>query len=244
MEEQYGSDAGLNDKMKNKGDEEGAILTVNSLTDEMPFPKEEEKLRRPGKYRLFEADLEGIPSAMGQGKSKSAADSPQTVESSRPSQPLSELNNPLVKWNRVLSKDSDMEREDTASSGRVQGGQTGPLSHGIDLEMGDARSSDRVHSERSSVDPLAHEDTCQRLATMVDPLLSVNVQGAFSLVAYKSSYNSSSAKVVLLYLLVFLFVLGFLSALGGKLFRSSKMAVTGLVAAALAFLMTMILIVI
>lgn len=125
---------------------------------------------------------------------------------------------------------------------RVRRGQTHSSSHVLhrDIEEG-THSSDGIPSELRSVDP--HEDTWQRLAAMVDPLLGLTFQGAFSLVGYRSSDNSSPTKVVLLYLLVFVYVFGFLSALAGKWFRCYKMGGMALLAAALGFLMTMALVV-
>ncbi|XP_056165421.1 uncharacterized protein LOC130137662 [Syzygium oleosum] len=92
-----------------------------------------------------------------------------------------------------------------------------------------------------SLDQTRHVHGFSRLAILGDPLFDVNVQGAFALGAFKTSNASSPAKDVLLYLLVFVYAFGFLSALGGKGFRSSKLGAIGSVAATLGFLMTMAL---
>lgn len=172
----------------------------------------------------------------------------------------------------VPSKHSDVKTGGTNSSGRVHGGPALALwgdssSQGFarDIEIESTHSSAQVQGELAlvlygdsssydyardteiegthpSVDPHPHEDTWQRSPAMIDPMFSVIVQGAGSLVAYQKS-GSSPAKDFLLYVLVFVYVVAFLAALGDKLSSRSIMRVIALVAAALAFLMTMTLVV-
>lgn len=169
----------------------------------------------------------------------------------------------------VPSKHSYVKTGGTNSSGRVHGGpalalwgKSSPQGFARDIEMESMHSSGQVQGELASVhsssydyardteiesvDPL--EDTWQRSAwqrsaAMIDPMFSVIVQGAGSLLAYQKSDGSSPAKDFLLYVLVFVYVVAFLAALGDKLSSRSIMRVIALVAAALAFLMTMTLVV-
>lgn len=175
----------------------------------------------------------------------SASDSPPTVKSSSRSQLLMELHekeqqNPLFghssdgdhgEPNRVLNSGEPFETGGTRTSGGVQGdSSSNNFAHeDTDIEMGSAHNADRV---RGRLTP----------AILGDPLFEVIIQGAFSLMGYKKSNGASPAKDLVLYLLVFVYVLGFLSALGGKLFRNSTMGGIAMVAAALGFLMTMALV--
>lgn len=144
----------------------------------------------------------------------------------------------------------------TSSSDQVQDGQAAELqidSFGSANENGDrgtggTLSSDHLPTEPGSEDRCpVHgvcEDNWQRLTTMVDPLLAAIFQGACSLLAYESSNGSSLARDAIYYVVVFVCVLGFLFAFGGRWFRCAKMEGIGLLFAGLGFLLTMALVVI
>lgn len=80
-----------------------------------------------------------------------------------------------------------------------------------------------------------------RWTILGDSLMDVIVQGTFALVGIKMSKASSPVKDMLVRVVVIVYAVGFLSAIGGKLRRSSIMGGIGSAAAVLGFLLTMIL---
>ncbi|KAF8014078.1 hypothetical protein BT93_H0038 [Corymbia citriodora subsp. variegata] len=234
MENQHCS----SDKRKNKNDdkEEATLPMDSSRTDEMSVPicphsQGEEKKRRQSPHSIentfSDFDLKG-GSTLNHFGSRACPHSDVETGGTH-SSGLAQAGPALVLSGDSSSHRFTIETESTRAAGQVQGELrlvlSGDSSSTGDIEIGDTHSSNRV--------------------SMVDPLLSVIVQGACSLVAYKKSEGFSLAKNVLLYVLVFVYVLGFVSALGAKLFtRYKKLGVIALVAAALAFLMTMALVVI
>lgn len=111
----------------------------------------------------------------------------------------------------------------------------------IDLESGHVQFFDRTQQIHSG----------PRWTILGDPLMDVIVQGPFALVGLKMSNASSPAKDVLVRVVVIVYAVGFLSAMGGKLRGnsikggklrgSSTMEGIGSAAAVLGFLLTMIL---
>lgn len=196
-----------------------------------------------------------MPNVSDETRPSQASESPPTVASDSPPT----VKNCTQHWVvNVPFNDGDIQTGDTPTSVRGQGGpppvlQGDSSSSGVrhedsNIQPQGGHSSDRVPSEQRLGDYCfyhhAHEDNWQRLISMVDPFIAVNVQAACSLVAYKKSDGSSPAKDVLFYLLVTVYVLGFLSAFASKWFRCYKMGVIGLVATVLGFLMTLALVVI
>lgn len=101
----------------------------------------------------------------------------------------------------------------------------------IDMESGHVQFFNRTQQIHSG----------PRWTILGDSLMDVIVQGPFALVGLKMSNTSSPAKDVLVRVVVIVYAIGFLSAMGGKLRGSSIMEGIGSAAAVLGFLLTMIL---
>jgi len=108
------------------------------------------------------------------------------------------------------------------------------IEKGFDVTVSQGESTSRTKNSLGHVhDSLGH--VLDRLADMTDSLLGLNIQGSVSL----ASYITLTSNVIM-----FLYVLGFLAALGGKLFCRPRVGAIGSMATILAFLINIAMLVI